>query len=110
MKDNLDYYEAIAAARDGHIVKRKAWGAVNKHIFIFARPADTLSKDFIPNMKSLPESVKDAFKNINRDIKFTGYICLFNGKDTVENAWQPSSIDRKASDWYIADEEEKIYF
>lgn len=100
----MDFYEAIAKAHEGKRVRRIKWNESHTDIFVFARPSDTLTKDFIPKVKSLPETVKNHFVSIKKDIKFSQYLCLFNGRDMVMNNWQPSDLDKIASDWECIDE------
>lgn len=103
MDKRMDFYEAMAKAIEGKRVRRIKWNASNTEIYVFARPSDTLSKDFISSIKSLPDTVKSHFVSIQKDIKFSQYLCLFNGRDMVMNNWHPSDLDKIASDWTCLD-------
>ena len=99
----MDYYAAMVIAHEGKRVKRLAWDAVNQNIFVFSRPEETLDADFIPKVKYLPQPVKDYLASLNKPVKFSRYLCLYNGKDMVINNWQPSELDIKVKDWICID-------
>lgn len=101
MKKNLNYVVALEAMQSGKRVVREAWNA--KKAFIFERQGDTLEKEFIPKVKSLPETVKEALATEDRDIVFLPYLCLFTESGEVFNGWAPSDTDRGAQDWCILD-------
>lgn len=74
---------------------RSGWNG--KNMFVFQRPADELQVDFLVNkVKSLPQSLKDYYKNMfegytpfgNADpapIKFTAYLCMKAADGTIVN-------------------------
>ena len=100
----MDYFEAMALAREGKRVQRTAWRSANPGIFVFQRPATQLPSEFIPSMNSLPETTKQALIKKEEPIFFSNYMCLFNGKTHVMNNWQPSELDRRSNDWVSLDE------
>lgn len=106
----LNFGQAIEALKDGEMVARSGWNG--KGMFIFMRPADTLTTGFIPKVKSLPDSVKNWIdKNmddkVNRGeeglnpVKFTAYLCMKAADNTIVNGWLASQTDMLAEDWEI---------
>lgn len=88
---------------NGKLAYRKGWNG--QGMFIFQRPEDSLSVDFIVNkVKSLPESLKKwVSEHHNNDdiIKFTSYLCLKAADGTIVNGWLPSQTDLLAEDWEV---------
>ena len=102
MEDGLSFWKAEEALKDGKRIARKGWDLEND--FLFERPKDTLDKDFIPKVKSLPDSVKEFLSNQNKNIKFTSYLCKWDHKNQkVINGWKPRKHDIWCEDWYILD-------
>jgi hypothetical protein len=106
----LSFGDAIEAAKHGKLIARQGWNG--KGMFVFQRPADTLTTGFIPNVKSLPQAVKDWIDQhlddkINRGeigltpVKFSAYLCLKAADNTIVNGWVPSQTDILAGDWII---------
>ena len=81
MVENLNYGQALEALKEGKRVSRKGWNG--KGMFIFQRPADKLDKDFIPKVKSLPETVKTFLVEQGRDIEFLAYLCMWSATGEV---------------------------
>ena len=108
--ENLDYYEAVAETMEGHVIRRRAWDDIAPDRLVFARPEDQLPHEVILNVKSLPNIIKQVLHNKKKPIRFTGYICMYNGDDTVINGWVPSIVDKKAEDWYVADQDPNFKF
>ena len=107
---NLTFGEALQALKTGGKVCRAGWNG--KNMFIFMRPADTLTTEQVSKIKSLPQSVKDWIdKNIddkqNRGetgltpVKFTAYLCMKAADNTIVNGWLASQTDMLADDWQI---------
>jgi hypothetical protein len=117
MKTNLNFGQAIEALKEGKRVARDGWNG--KGMFIFERPADELSVDFIINkVKSLPKSLKDYYISqfaftINEKengkspedikVKFTPYLCMKAADGTIVNGWLASQTDMLSEDWCILD-------
>jgi hypothetical protein len=125
MQKDLNFGQAIEALKQGKRVARQGWNG--KGMFIFMRPADELSVDFIVNkVKSLPDSVKDfyncdytysdidnqAIGTFKQDeiipqsevkIKFTAYLCMLAADGTIVNGWLASQTDILSEDWTILD-------
>lgn len=111
----VNYLKAREAVESGKLAKRSAWG----DSFIFQRPADELSVDFIVNkVKSLPQALKDYYvKNFawtaaeaeagigpdTAKVLFTPYLCLKTAEGTIMNGWHPNTEQEAAEDWIILD-------
>lgn len=97
----MKFGEAIEATKQGKRVQRSGWNG--KGMFIFQRPADVLAGDFIPKVKSLPESVKLFLADQKRDVEFLAYFCLYAADGKIVNGWLASQTDMIAEDWTILD-------
>jgi len=111
-----NFGQAIEALKQGNNVSRAGWNG--KGMFIFMRPADELSADFIVNkVKSLPKSVKDYYSGKFHDpnnndapvdpenvmVKFTAYLCMKAADGTIVNGWLASQTDMLAEDWQLVE-------
>jgi hypothetical protein len=112
---SLGFDFAILAIKNGKAVRRKGWNG--KGMFVFMRPADALSTNFIVNtVKSLPNVVKDFYKpfqtggqpdkfgaeDVPNMVTFTPYLCMKAADDTIVNGWLASQTDMLATDWELA--------
>jgi len=61
MEKLVTFGEAVLALEQGKRVARKGWNG--KGLFIIKQVPATIGLDIVPNMQSLPQSVKDTFKN-----------------------------------------------
>lgn len=111
----MNFGEAIEEVKKGNLVNRKGWNG--KNMFIFLRPEDELTADFIiDKVKSLPQSLKNYYVGSfahtilekehgkapeDTKIKFTAYLCMKTADDTIVNGWLASQIDMLANDWEI---------
>jgi hypothetical protein len=108
MSKQVDFGQAIAAAKEGKLIARAGWNG--KGMFVFMRPADELSVDFIVNkVKSLPQSLKDFFaagtpaSHAEAVVKFSAYFCMFAADGSIVNGWLASQTDMLATDWTVLD-------
>ena len=110
--ENLTFGEAIKALKEGKRVARQGWNG--KGMFIFERPADELEVGFIiDKVKSLPQSVKDFFKEKDNKehpseqrigrVKFGAYLCMYAADGSIVNGWLASQTDMLSNDWCILD-------
>jgi Protein of unknown function (DUF2829) len=109
----LSYGQAIEAVKDGKLIARQGWNG--KGMFVFMRPADELTVDFIVhNVKSLPTSVKKYFVEVSNPvhdngilggskIEFKPYLCLKTPNHSIVNGWVSSQEDVLATDWSVLD-------
>lgn len=97
---SLGFDFAILAIKAGKKVARSGWNG--KNMYVFMRPADNLKVDFIPSVKSLPQSVKDDLSTVDKDsIHFTAYLCMKAADGTIVNGWLASQTDMLANDWTV---------
>ncbi len=99
----MKFGEALEHVKKGCLVARKGWNG--KGMFIFMRPCDTLTADFIINkVKSLPDALKKwvaEHHGENDEIKFTAYLCMKAADGTIVNGWLASQTDMLAEDWEL---------
>ena len=110
--DNMSFGLAIEALQKGQKVARRGWNG--KDMFIFMRPADELDIDFIPKVKSLPDSVKTDLTAHGEThyasgdkikVKFNAYLCMKAADGSIVNGWLASQTDILADDWMIVGED-----
>jgi len=103
----LTFGQAVEALKEGKMIARAGWNG--KGMFVFQRPADVLSSEILPNVKSLPQKVKDYFaenKNPTGEaygITFTAYLCMKAADGSIVNGWLASQTDMLAEDWNIVE-------
>ena len=97
VKVGLGFDFAILALKAGKRVAREGWNG--RGMYIFMRPGDTLREAFIPQVKSLPATVKRDLEARNEDIVFTAYLCMKAADGTIVNGWLASQTDLLAEDW-----------
>lgn len=101
----MTFGEAIQLLKQGKLVQRAGWNG--KGMFIFQRPADTLSVEtIVEHVKSLPKSVKEYYQGVCGEaeasetyVLFTGYLCMKAADNTIVNGWLASQTDMLAEDW-----------
>lgn len=96
---NLSFGEAIELAQGGQLITRSGWNG--KGMFLFIRPGDVLSVDFIKKVKTLPDAAKDYLVASGQDVTFTAYFCMKAADGTIVNGWLASQTDMLANDWQI---------
>ena len=105
MSQLVDFGAAVNAAKQGKRIARNGWNG--KGMFVFERPADTLTTGFIvETVKSPPQSVKNYFKSQNdyhEAVKFGSYLCMLAADSSIVNGWLASQTDILAEDWTILD-------
>jgi hypothetical protein len=116
MTKKVNFGTAIEAVKQGKLIAREGWNG--KGMFVFQRPADILTQDFIINkVKSLPQSLKDFFQRnvdtgvneetknyiLQGEVKFTAYLCMYAADGSIVNGWLASQTDILAEDWVILD-------
>ncbi len=113
--NNLTFGQALDAVKQGKLIARQGWNG--KGMFVFQRPEDELSVDFIVNkVKSLPQSLKDKLAGDfswtqqealdgngpdKKMVKFTAYLCMKAADGTIVNGWLASQTDMLAEDWVV---------
>lgn len=99
--ENQSYGAALEALKAGKRAARYGWNG--KGMFVFMRPGDTLPKDFLPSVKSLPTATKDFLVSLGRDVVFLPYLCMWSATGEVVNGWLAAQTDMLADDWVIFD-------
>lgn len=103
----LTFGLAVEALNLGKRVVREGWNG--KGLFVFKQVPSTISKDIVPKMQSLPQSVKDEFERRFNDpsfqvdaIYYDNQMAIVNPSNLI-NGWTPSPSDSLATDWIILD-------
>ena len=99
MEELLTFGEAIEALRAGKKVARKGWNG--KGMFVFKQVPSPISKDIVPKMTSLPQSVKDEFIRRDQGPNYVNQLALVQPDGRVDS-WVASSSDIFAEDWVLA--------
>jgi len=99
MENNLNFGQAIEALKQGKKVAREGWNG--KKMYLFMQIGNTVSKDFIPNFKSLPESVKEHLVTLDKDVVFNVSITMFTAAQEMQPGWLASQSDILSEDWVI---------
>lgn len=101
------YGEAIEALNQGKRVQREGWNG--KGLFVFKQIPETINKEVVPKMQSLPQLVKDEFERRFNDpsaqidaIYYENQMSIVNSSNLI-NGWVASSSDTFATDWIILD-------
>ena len=101
----MSFGDAIEVLKQGGLVRRVGW--VDKGMFLFIRPADSLSVDFIVDkVKSLPDSFKSWVSDnyeVKDSIMFAKYICMRDADGSITNGWNATQEDMLAVDWEIVE-------
>ena len=99
--------QAIGSLKHGFLVARQGWNG--KRMFLFMRPFDILSDEFITDtVKSLPYNFKQWIKNhpnADRERIFQQYICMKASDGSIVNGWNASQTDMLANDWVLVNPE-----
>ena len=105
----MTFGEAIKLAKEGKMIQRAGW---NGHgLFVFMQvPASIPVVTVVPNMQSLPDSVKKEFQerldNISPEvevplfthIRYNNQLALVDPSNNI-SGWSPSTSDALATDW-----------
>src|SRR5690606_12389466 len=101
----VSFGEATEALKQGKRVQRS--GRNGKGLFIFMQVPADISRDIVPNMQSLPQSVKDEFEKrfsgpamTDGLIKYRNHLAMVYPDNTIYG-WSPSSNDVLEEDWII---------
>ena len=100
----MDFGKAIEALKEGKRVARNGWNG--KGLFVFQQVPAVIGSEIVPKMQSLPQSVKDRFKEVFEEgavhsILYTNQLALVNYN--IVTGWSPSTSDALAEDWVILD-------
>lgn len=93
--------KAIIALKEGKKVSRQGWNKPNA--FVFKGVGNTVSKDYIPNFKSLPPSVIESLAKIDKDVVFNDSFDFVDEDGSITRGYSPSTQDMLAEDWVVLD-------
>ena len=96
----LNFGQAIAALKEGKKVARAGWNG--KGMFIFMQIPSEINEEIVPNMQSLPQSVKDEFAIRGGNIRYKNQIAIVYPDNTIYG-WVASPSDVLAEDWDIVE-------
>lgn len=107
-KMSKSFGKAIQALKDGKRVARASWNG--KNMFIFMQVPCEIDLKIVPNMQSLPQSVKDAFMRRQtrgksdpwNTIKYKNQLAIVYPDNTIFG-WVASPSDVLEDDWLILD-------
>ena len=99
---NMNFGQAIDALSEGKMVRRKEF---KPDVFVFRQVPSTISSSLVPQMQSLPESVKSEFKQrLDRlpiyAIHYNNQLAIVKNNNRIEG-WAPTAADTMATDWEI---------
>lgn len=95
----FDFGTAIKFLEAGGAIRRSGWNG--KGLFIVKQVPSHITGDIIPNMQSLPQSVKDILMSReDPHIDYTNQMLIIN-PDGRADSWVPSSSDVFAEDWEV---------
>lgn len=93
---NKTFIEAYNALNENKRVTRSS------NCFIFKQIPSVIPYHFIPQMKSLPQSVKDEFERRGADITYSDQLAIVYDDNRIVG-YSPSVEDINATDWRILD-------
>lgn len=110
----VSFGEATKALKDGKRVQRKGWNG--KGLFIFMQIPSQVDIEIVPNMTSLPESVKKEFERRHlhckadwdvdciemNSIRYQNQIAMVYPNNTIYG-WVASPSDVLENDWIVLD-------
>lgn len=111
--ENVNFGKAVEALNEGKRITRKGWA--DKGLFVFKQIPSVIGENIVPNMQSLPQSVKDEFirrfdpannpdksSDTPSSIRYDNQLALVY-PDNLIVGWTPSVTDALAVDWLILD-------
>lgn len=100
----MNFEFAISNLKKGEMVRRNSW---LPGTFVFKQVPATISKEIVPKMQSLPDSVKAEFERRFNDermqvdaIYYNNQLAIVNPSNLIES-YTPSIADCLAEDWHI---------
>ena len=100
MRELLTFGQAIEYLKMGKRVARVGWNG--KGMFIFMQVPATIESNVIPNMTSLPQSVKDEFIRRGGSISYKNQLAIVYPDNTIYG-WVASPSDVLEQDWEVLD-------
>lgn len=105
-EDGVDYGTVLKALVEGKIAYRKGWHG--KGLFIFMQIPSVIPMSVVPNMQSLPQSVKEELKlryetkpeDEYNTVRYSSQLAILHPSNLI-NGWVASASDSLAKDWVI---------
>lgn len=94
----MKFGQAIEALNEGKRIAREGWNG--KGMFVFRQVPSEIREEIIPNMQSLPQSVKDEFARRGGSIRYQNQMAIVYPDSTIYG-WNPSPSDVLAEDWCV---------
>jgi hypothetical protein len=94
----MTFGQAIEALKAGQKVARESWNG--KGMFVFKQVPSPIKPEIVPNMTSLPQSVKDEFIKREQGPNYQNQMAIVKPDGSVDS-WVASSSDTFAEDWCI---------
>lgn len=91
---------AIEVMKQGKKVARTGWNG--KGMFVFKQVPSPIKPEIVPNMTSLPQSVKDEFIKRNQGPNYCNQMAIVKPDGSVDS-WVASSSDTFAEDWCVVE-------
>jgi len=95
-----DFGYAIKNLKVGNKVARTGW--LGKGMFVFKQVPANVDIQYVPNMQSLPQRVKDEFVKRGKSLNYSNQMAIVKSDNTVDS-WVPSSSDIFAEDWVVVE-------
>jgi len=103
----MNFGQAIEALKEGKRVQRTGWNGDG--LFIFMQIPSEIPRQIVPNMQSLPQSVKDEFERRFNDeneqidaIYYSNQVAMVHPSNGI-TSWSPSITDCFEEDWIVLD-------
>jgi hypothetical protein len=94
----MNYGLAIEAMKEGKKIYREGWNGTG--MFVFKQVPTAIAPNIVPNMTSLPKSVKREFCLRNQGPSYGNQMAIVKSDGTVDS-WVASSSDTFAEDWKV---------
>jgi hypothetical protein len=101
----MNFGEAVKALKKGKMIQRSGWNG--KNLFVYMQIPAEIKRDIVPNMQSMPQSVKDEFERRFNDeveqidaIYYNDQLLMVNPSNLI-SGWSPSTNDSLANDWIV---------
>lgn len=98
MKKLMNFGEVIELLKQGKLIAREGWNG--KGMFVFKQVPANVGIQYVPNMQSLPQEVKDEFVKRGLNLNYSNQMCIVKADNTIDS-WVPSSSDAMAEDWVL---------
>jgi len=91
----MTFAQALSLAKEGKCITRLQWDDFQ---FVYLTKEGNVPNDKIDVMTSLPDSVKEIFRETGNDIRFLPNLAMVYPEGTIIK-WTPDDHDLLAEDW-----------